>query len=139
MKNFKLIFFFALILSGNIFSQFYIDQEKIDELKISKQKNYIISEDIAKNKKIYLQQASSYNEYYSDVTVGFDKDVYKRGESIILTFKFGNESEKELEQIGISASCNISSEQVNLERTREGCPYFILSKGHIVQVVLNCP
>ncbi|PJB02444.1 MAG: hypothetical protein CO127_00145 [Ignavibacteria bacterium CG_4_9_14_3_um_filter_36_18] len=139
MKTCKLIFFFSLILSSNIFSQYYIDQEKIDELKINKQKNYIISEDIAKKKKIYLQQASSYHEYYSDVKVGFDKDVYKRRESIILTFKFGNESEKEIEQIGISAACDISSDQISLERTREGDPYFLLTKGNIVQVVLNCP
>ncbi len=136
MKTIKIVLLLiALVPFNNIFSQYFIDQDKVDEFKANKQKYYRISKSEEKDKKIYLQQFSSTRNYYSDIKIGFDKDAYKQNDKIVLTLKRGFENKADSESVLISG-CSISSSSTHIEQNN-GYSFYI-RKGEEVNLTLNC-
>jgi hypothetical protein len=78
MKIFQLVCLFVLVCWFNLFGQYYIGQDKIDQLKNNEKKSYIADEDYTStDKEVYLEGVGQDN-YASDVMIGFDKLKYER-------------------------------------------------------------
>ena len=126
----------VLIPFYNIHAQYFIDQDKIDRFKTSKEKQYTVGERFkSPDYKVYLEGVSSWaggieggaGDYVSDVMVGFDKIRYSRGAKIILTFKRGTENARiENEQIYIAGYADsISADGFDLEKFDYGLRFYL--------------
>ena len=69
------------------------------------------------------------NGFFPDIKVGFDKEVYKSGEPVILTIKRGNEIKEERMQIMMSGGFKITSEQIKIDLAPNGPYYFDIYRG----------
>ncbi|MCH7772069.1 MAG: hypothetical protein IIA49_13815 [Bacteroidetes bacterium] len=140
MKTLKiLLLLLALVPFGNLFSQIFVEQDKIDELKNSNANSYYLPSEETGDKLLYLKKITSYNGYYSDVKVGFDKEEYKSGDMIILTLKRGYENKTESEEVWLSSACDrIFSDQVEIQKNENGPYQFYLKKGQEIRINLSC-
>ena len=106
-KTFKIFLLLLIIVPiSNLYPQYFIGQGTIDSLRLNNQKNYLTPKSEYKDKNIYLGQMDSHG-YYLDVKIGFDKEVYKNGEPVMLTLNRGNENNEERVRIIITGSCKI--------------------------------
>ena len=111
MKTLKiLLLLLALVPFSNIYSQYFVDQDKIEQLRTSESKYYNLPYEKVGDKLLYLKQISSYEGYYSDVKVGFDKEEYKSGDMIIITLKRGYENETDSENVIIYGCVEVFSD-----------------------------
>jgi hypothetical protein len=109
MKIFQLVYLFVLVCWFNLFGQYYIGQDKIDQLKNNEKKSYIADENYkSTDNEVYLESINQEN-YVSDVMIGFDKLTYRRGETITLTFTRSSINSRVNENILIVANNRISA------------------------------
>lgn len=111
MKTLYLLFVILITCCYNLFGQYYIGQDKIDQLKNSENKSYVAT-GYNKNKdyKVYLEGAGQHY-HTSDVKIGFDKLKYERGETVTLTFsRTGNNPNVENETIMIVGNNRITAD-----------------------------
>ncbi len=125
-----------IISFSETYSQYYIDRSKIDELKDRKEKSYIIPKSEKENKDIYLRYFYS-TGYFSDVKIGFDKDVYKNGDQVNLTLSRGYDNEEKRVKVVFSGHFAATTDQTKLEKDNDGPYYFYLNKGEKIKIKLN--
>ena len=140
MKTLKiLLLLLALVPFNNLFSQIFVEQDKIDELKNSNSNSYYLPSEETGDKLLYLKKITSHEGYYSDIKVGFDKEEYKSGDMIIVTLKRGYENEIESEEVWLSSACDrIFSDQVEIQKNENGPYQFYLKKGQEIRINLSC-
>lgn len=86
MKIVKIYLLLPIILPlNNLFSQIFIDQDKIDEIKVSKIQTYDVDKK-SRRGNVYLEHITRKYGYFSDVYVGFDKENYFAGDTIEISF-----------------------------------------------------
>lgn len=140
MKTLKiLLLLLALVPFNNLFSQIFVEQDKIDELKNSNANSYYLPYEEAGDKLLYLAKITSFKGYYSDVKVGFDKEEYKSSDMIIVTLKRGYENKTESEEVWLPRGCDtIFSDQVEIQKPERGPHKLYLKKGQEVKINLSC-
>jgi len=126
----------VLVPFYNIHAQYFIDQDKIELFKTSKENQYTVGERFkSSDYKVYLEGVSSWaggieggaGDYVSDVIIGFDKLRYSRGAKIILTFKRGTDNARiENEQIYIAGYADsIKADGFDLEKFDYGLRFYL--------------
>ena len=121
--------FLFLFSPCEILPQYFIDLDKIEQFKNSKEKRYDVGQDFKNaDLKVYLKSVGSYNRniegdrssnYISDVMVGFDKLQYSRGDTVVLTLKRGKENIKaEQEQIMINKYVRVKAIGFEMDTTQ---------------------
>ena len=141
MKTLKiLLLLLALVPFNNLFSQIFVDQDKIDEFKANKIKYYTFPyKQKAEYKIPYLKKISFMKGYYSDIKVGFDKEEYKSNDMIIVTLKRGYENEIESEEVWLPSGCDtIFSDEIEAQKPERGPYKLYLKKGQEVKINLSC-
>ena len=140
MKTLKiLLLLLVLVPFNNLFSQIFVEQDKIDELENSNANSYYLPSEETGDKLLYLKKITSYKGYYSDIKVGFDKEEYKSSDMIIVTLKRGYENKTESEEVWLSSACDrIFSDQVEIQKPERGPHKLYLKKGQEVKINLSC-
>ena len=140
MKTLKILLLLLVFVPfGNLFSQIFVDQDKIDELKNSNGNSYYLPYEEAGDKLLYLAKITSFKGYYSDVKVGFDKEEYKSSDMIIVTLKRGYENEIESEEVWLPSGCDtIFSDEIEVQKHQPGTYYLYLKKGQEIKINLSC-
>jgi len=137
MKTFYIFLTILSICSFNLFSQHYIGQDKLDQLRESEKSNDNIVDIKSTNFEVYLESASKENGYASDVMVGFDKLKYLRGEKVTLTFKrTGRNSKVENEKIAIVGKYNVLGDGFEILKTKS-YSIFYLKPNEIKRVFIQ--
>ena len=139
MKTLKiLLLLLALIPFSNIYSQYFVDQDKIDELKNSNANSYYLPSEETGEKLLYLANITSFKGYYSDVKLGFDKEEYNSNDMIIVTLKRGYENETDSENVIIYGCVEVFSDQIEINKIENGPYQLYLKKGQEVKIKLSC-
>lgn len=121
-KQFISVSVFLLLFSSLVFSQYYVDQDKID-LARQTQKYYDIDKSLIQQNDIYLNHISQ-RGYVPNVNISFDKLKYAPEDTIIITFNFSKGSESDSELVGIIANAEIVVNNSNLRIEKNSYVYF---------------
>lgn len=89
-KQFITVTVFLLLFSSLGFSQFFIDQDKIDNAKNSKSSFYVQPELFIKNR-VQLINYNLERGVYSPIKIGFNKEEYKQEDTVIATLFYAPE------------------------------------------------
>ncbi|MCH7772068.1 MAG: hypothetical protein IIA49_13810 [Bacteroidetes bacterium] len=138
MKTLKiLLLLLALFPFSNIFSQYFIDHDKVEQVWQQNLKGYWAKPEEVKDKNIYLQSINK-GSYISDVKIGFDKIEYKSDDLITITLKRGYENETDSEMVSISGCAEVFSDQIEIQKYEPAPYYLYLKKGQEIEITLNC-
>ncbi|HMU44555.1 MAG TPA: hypothetical protein PKA80_14750, partial [Ignavibacteriaceae bacterium] len=135
-KQFISLSVFLLLFSSPGFSQFYIDQDKIDYVWQNNVKGYWTKPEDTKGKNVYLESFHKAG-YSSDIKIGFDKLEYKSDDSIIVTLKRGYENETDSEYVSISGCQELFSSQIKIKRYESGTYGLYLKKGQRIDIIIK--
>ncbi len=137
MKTLKiLLLLLVLIPFSNIFSQYFVDHDKVEQVWQQNVEGYWAKPEEVKDRNIYLN-AIHKSRINSDVKIGFDKLDYKSGDLIIVTLKRGYANEADSVTVTISG-CNVFSDPVKMQKSEQGPYDLYLKKGQEVEINLNC-
>lgn len=121
-KQFISVSVFLFLFSSLGFSQYYVDQDKID-LARQTQKYYDIDKSLIQQNDIYLNHISQ-RGYVPNVNISFDKLKYAPEDTIIITFNFSKGSESDSELVGIIANGEIAVNNSNLRIEKNSYSYY---------------
>jgi len=138
MKTLKILLLLLVLFPfSNIFSQYFIDHDKVEQVWQQNLKGYWAKPEEVKDKNIYLQSINK-GSYISDVKIGFDKLEYKSDDLITITLKRGYENETDIEMVSISGCAEVFSNQVEIQKYEPAPYYLYLKKGQEIEITLNC-
>ncbi len=138
MKTLKiLLLLLVLIPFSNIYSQYFVDHDKVEQAWQQNLKSYRAKPEDVKDKNVYLQNIYK-TRYISDIKIGFDKLDYKSDDLIIVTLKRGYVNETDSEMVSISGCTEVFSDQIEIQKYEPAPYYLFLKKGQEIEITLNC-
>ena len=138
MKTLKILLLLLVLFPfSNIFSQYFIDHDKVEQVWQQNLKGYWAKPEEVKDKNIYLQSINK-GIYISDIKIGFDKLEYKSDDLIMVTLKRGYENETDIEMVSISGCAEVFSDQIEIQKYEPAPYYLYLKKGQEIEITLNC-
>ena len=137
MKTLYLSLVICILSNFNLFAQYYIGQDIIDQIKYGKTKSFHVDDNfISPNYEVYLEGIST-RGFISDITTGFDRIKYSLGDSAVLTFKRSGKNVKvEEEVIWIAANNDITTDDFNIEKSN-GYYVFYLRNNETKKITIH--
>ncbi|MBK7379825.1 MAG: hypothetical protein IPJ03_12610 [Ignavibacteriales bacterium] len=136
-KQFISVSVFLSLFSSLGFSQYYVDQDKIDLARQQNVKGYWAKPEEVKDKNIFLESFHK-ARYISDIKIGFDRLEYKSDDSIVVTLKKGYENETDSERVIISGCQELFSNQIKIKKYERGNYGLYLKKGQQIEIIIKC-
>lgn len=137
MKTLKILLLLLVLFPfSNIFSQYFIDHDKVEMVWQQNLKGYWVKPEEVKDRIVYLQ-AIYKGRTNSDVKIGFDKLDYKSGDIIKVTLIRGYANETDSVNVILPGYVDAVNNQVEVKQSELGQYYLYLKKGEEVEINLR--